>query len=84
MKRKKIKLTYFFKKSSSTTAEMSRRGLPIPRRTPSKPIVDARSVESFYSLNLFHSADEINDLQFIIIYRLKYVKGPSNLACFWF
>lgn len=26
---------YFFKKSSSTTAEMSRSGLPIPNRIPS-------------------------------------------------
>lgn len=34
--------TYFWRNSSSTTAEMSRRGLPMPRRTPSNSIVDAR------------------------------------------
>jgi len=39
-KDKRKEATYFFKKSSSTTAEMSRRGLPIPRRTPSKAIID--------------------------------------------
>ena len=63
---------YFFKKSSSTTAEMSRRGLPMPRRVPSDTIVMIWSNETRRSL--LHAAEDTKQCLFI---RYIYVLCPQ-------